>query len=109
MSLLCHRKKHISLVNFASRSVCVCSKHQNFSFLLRALKTYKVHNCTNSDKFVELYRDNQAQLDEILENIPDNEVVKFQQWKRVKLTNGKERQRVVEVNMSKTDFVRMMT
>ena len=103
------RPKHISLVNFASRSVCLCSKHQNFSFLLRALKTYKVHNCTNPDKFVELYRDNQAQLDEIPEKIPDNEVVKFQQWKRVKLTNGKERQRVVEVNMSKTDFVRMMT
>jgi len=37
------RPKHIALVNFASRSVCLCSKHQNFSFLLRALKSSRVN------------------------------------------------------------------
>ena len=103
------RPIHIALVNFASRSVCLCSKHQNFSFLLRALKSAKINSCTNPDKFVEIYKENQESLDEMLQKIPDGEIVRFQQWKRVKLANGKERQRVVEVNLDKIDFVQLMT
>lgn len=102
------RPKYVSLVNFTSRSVCLCSKHQNFCFLLRSLKCLNVTSCTNPDKFVELYQDSPAVLNEMLDKIPEGEEVKFQQWKRVKLQNGKEKQRVVEVKTSKADFVEMM-
>jgi len=73
------RPKHIALVNFASRSVCFCSKHQNFSFLLRALKSSRVNTCINPDKFVEIYKDSQSSLDKMLQKLPDDEMVKFQQ------------------------------
>lgn len=103
------RPKYISLVNFASRSVCLCSRHQNFCFLLRSLKTLSITACTNPDKFVEMYKDSPTLLRELLDKIPaNNSNVKFQQWRRVKLNNGKERQRVVEVEMSRTDFIEMM-
>jgi len=66
------RPKHISLVNFASRSVCLCSKHQNFCFLLRSMKSMNVTTCTSPDKFVEMYQGNQECLQELLQKVPEN-------------------------------------
>jgi len=84
------RPKYISLVNFASRSVCLCSKHQNFSFLLRSMKSLGITSCTNPDKFVDMYKDSTAHLDELLNKMQegDGDDIKFQQWKRVKEWKG---------------------
>lgn len=103
------RPKHIALVNFASRSICLCSKHQNFCFLLRTLKSLNVSSCTNPDQFVEKYKDDIGSLLTLLQKIPEGSEVRYQQWRRVKLNNGKERQRVVEVMKERDEFVKEMT
>ncbi|MEW8542104.1 MAG: hypothetical protein AB2693_01100 [Candidatus Thiodiazotropha sp.] len=53
------RPRYISLVNFASRSVCLCQKHQNCALKLRCLKQLKVTSCTSPDKFIEFFPDEQ--------------------------------------------------
>ncbi|WAR01023.1 hypothetical protein MAR_025395 [Mya arenaria] len=76
------RPNYICPVNFASQSVCLCSNHQNFCFLLRTLKALNVTTCGNPDKFVEMYLDSHSSLNELLNKISTNdEKVKFQQWK----------------------------
>lgn len=79
----------ISLVNFVSRSICLCAKHQNFSFKLRTLKAFAVSTVTSPDTFVDTYKDFEDKLEEMLAKIPDGNI-KFQQWKRVKIQNRKE-------------------
>lgn len=101
------RPPFICLVNFASRSVCLCSKHQNFGFKLRCLKNMKVSLCTSPDKFVDEFKDEPKRLEEMLMTIP-SERVKYQQWKRVKTDNGKERMRIIDVEVSKADFIELM-
>ncbi|WAR26588.1 hypothetical protein MAR_012292, partial [Mya arenaria] len=65
-------------------------------------KALNVTTCGNPDKFVEMFLDSPSSLNELLNKIPTNdENVKFQQWKRVKMKNGKERQRVVEVEKTR--------
>lgn len=97
------RPKELSLVNFASRSVCLCAKHQNMSFKLKSLKNMNVCTCTSPDAFVDIYKNSPEQLHEMLEKI-ENQKVKFQQWKRVKLQNGKERMRIIDVEIPKESF-----
>ena len=98
------RPKHITLVNFASRSICLCIKHQNFSFKLRTLKNLGLSNATSPDSFVTTYKDCKDQLKELLQTLSDG-IVKYQQWKRVKLQNGKERMRIVDTQLPKTEFI----
>lgn len=101
------RPKHISLVNFASRSICLCSKHQNFSFKLKTLKNMGISTVTSPDTFVDMYKDSNDKLEDLLQKAP-GEVVKYQQWKRVKLPNGKDRMRIVDIQLSKTEFITAM-
>ena len=98
LSTLCQlHPRHISLVNCASTSICLCAKHQNFSFKLRTLKTLAVSTGTSADTFGDTYKDSEDKLEKMLEKIPDENIT-FQQWKREKLQNGKERIRIVENN-----------
>jgi hypothetical protein len=102
------RPKHISPVNFASRSICLCIKHQNFSFKLRTLKNLGLSNVTSPDSFCDMYKDSKDKLEELLQTMPDA-AIKYQQWKRVKMPNGKERMRIIDTQLSKTEFVSKMT
>ena len=101
------RPKEITLVNFTSRSVCLCAKHQNMGFKLRSLKNLSVCNCTSPDSFVDMYKNIPEEFNELLTKLTQ-EKIKFQQWKRVKLQNGKERMRIVDVEVTKEEFVKTM-
>ena len=98
------RPKEVSLVNFTSRSVCLCSKHQNMGFKLRALKNMNVCTNTSPDSFVDMYKDVPSQFECVLSNITQSKV-KFQQWKKVKQPNGKERMRIVDIELPREEFV----
>ncbi|WAR29651.1 hypothetical protein MAR_003219 [Mya arenaria] len=50
------RPKEVTLVNFTSRSVCLCARHQNMGFKLKSLKNMNVCSCTSPDGFVEMYK-----------------------------------------------------
>lgn len=101
------RPNNVSLVNFASRSVCLCSKHQNFSYKLKALNNLGATTVTSPDAFVESYKHSAGSFDELLKKIPQGDV-KYFQWKRVKLQNNKERMRIVENNTPRDDFIATM-
>ncbi|WAR19905.1 hypothetical protein MAR_001743 [Mya arenaria] len=74
------RPKHITLVNYAARVTCLCTKHQNFALKLQCLKIYGVTTNTSPDSFSEN-----------LKSIVSEDNVHFKEWKRVKCEDGKQR------------------
>ncbi|WAR08577.1 hypothetical protein MAR_018535 [Mya arenaria] len=102
-----HRPKELTLVNFASRNICLCVKHQNISFKLRSLKNMSVTSSTSPDIFVDMNKSQPEELDKLLSAI-SQERVKYQQWKRVKMQSEKERMRIVDIEMACQEFVDTM-
>ncbi|CAC5395762.1 unnamed protein product [Mytilus coruscus] len=96
-----YRPKYISLVNYASRNTCLCQKHQDFALKLRCMKQMGVTTCTSPDQYVTMHRDNGIQED--LEKIT-LEKVNYKQWKKVKINDGKERMKIVDIELGKDDF-----
>ena len=102
LSTFCkYRPKHIKLVNFASRLSCLCQKHQNFALKLRCMRALGLDTSTSPDKFVEINRVNG--IDELLSGISDDKI-EFSEWKRVRCQDGKERMKIVKVEVSKDVF-----
>lgn len=103
-----YRKKPASIayVNFSTRSVCLCQKHQNFALKLKCLKNYKINSVTSPDKFMETFNTVDA-LCVILERI-DATTVRFQEWKRLKMKDEKMKMRVVDIELPKKEFIDVM-
>ncbi|WAR08590.1 hypothetical protein MAR_018548 [Mya arenaria] len=66
-----------------------------------------VTSCTSPDIFVDMYKSQPEELDKLLSAI-SQERVKYQQWKRVKMQSGKERMRIVDIEMACQEFVDTM-
>ncbi|VDI49578.1 Hypothetical predicted protein [Mytilus galloprovincialis] len=96
-----YRPKYICLVNYASRNTCLCQKHQDFALKLRCMKQMGGTTCTSPDQYVTMHRDNGIQED--LEKIT-LEKVNYKQWKKVKIIDGKERMKIVDIELGKDDF-----
>ena len=104
----CRKKpKEFAHVNFTSRSVCLCQKHQNFALKLRCLKGYNLISITSPDKFMEHYK-TESELKSMLAAFPHT-TLKYQEWKRKKMKDGKERMRVTDLELPKAEFIAMMT
>lgn len=95
------RPKHVSLVNFNSRSTCLCTKHQNFTLKLQSLKKLGVNSEISPDKFVGNAKP--EQMTEILSNISD-EKISYKEWKRVTCTDGKLRTKLIDCEKDKEEF-----
>jgi len=93
-------------VNFASRSVCLCQKHQNFALKLRCLKNYKVTTVTSPDKFVDT-NNTEQEMENVLNNIQET-TVRYQERGRVKMKDGKQKMRVVDLELPIEEFKTMM-
>lgn len=98
-----YRPKYITLVNYASRNTCLCQRHQDFALLLRCMKHHGAVNSTSPDNFVST---NQEGIEEDLEKIKEDNI-EYKQWKRVKLDNGKEKMRIVDVEKTKEKIRRI--
>ena len=80
------RPAYLRLVNFASRNVCLCSRHRNLALKLKALKSIKVTGLTNPDSFIKAH--DHEQISTLLRKIQDK-AVKYEIWKKVKVPNEK--------------------
>lgn len=69
-----------------------------------------ITTCTSPDAFVKLCEDSPDRLQSVLDKIPSTqERVKNQQWRRVEMSNGKERHRIVDEEKGPSDFIEFMT
>ena len=102
----CKNLQAISHVNVSSRSVCLCSKHQNFALKLRCLKNNKVTSVTSPDTFMDTYG-SEEELDHLINQIPAT-TIKYQEWRRMKMKDGNERMRVVDIELPKGEFIDVM-
>ena len=92
------RPKYLSFVNFAARVTCLCTKHQNFALKLKCLKSLNVNTVTSPDVFTE--KNGGTDIKEILSKI-NVEKVNFQEWKRIKGNDGKQRTKLINSEMNK--------
>jgi hypothetical protein len=77
-----YRPAHILTVSFALRRTCLCTKHQNMSLKLKALKQHTTLQHTNNvDTFFSKHTDNEIQ--NALNSIQETEI-KYSTWKKVK-------------------------
>ena len=71
---------HFKHANFDTRQSCLCTKHQNMSLKLKALKDLKIVTTTNPDTFVKNL--NEADIIQKIANLAC-EKISFQVWKNV--------------------------
>ena len=102
LSTFCRlRPKQISLVNFAARVTCLCTKHQNFALKLKCLKLLGVNSETSPDKFAEKF--GEKDVTAILAKIKQQDIT-YQEWKRMKCDDGKQRMKLKSTDRGKKDF-----
>ncbi|XP_071164971.1 uncharacterized protein [Mytilus edulis] len=96
------RPKHICLTKHLSRNKCLCQKHQNMALALKNMKTSGANVTINPDEFVRQLKD--KPLPEILSEIR-NENVRYEQWKKVEMADGKKRTKIVEREETRDSFI----
>ena len=94
------RPKHVTLVNYAARVICLCTKHQNVALKLKCLKRYGITSNTSPDSFSENFT---REFYEKLENTAV-EKVQYKRWKRVKCEDGKQRTKLLDMEQTKNEF-----
>ncbi|MES9879633.1 MAG: hypothetical protein ABW185_01985 [Sedimenticola sp.] len=93
------RPKYIQLTGHLTRSVCLCTKHQNFALKLQAMKQVGLVNTVNPDKFLK--DENSIDKDKLPEKVV------YTKWKRVTLENQKKKMKVVTEELERDDFCKL--
>ncbi|CAC5405224.1 unnamed protein product [Mytilus coruscus] len=97
------RPKNILLTSFIRRDTCLCTKYQNMSFTLKAVKRLGIDVSLNAEKEVE----KQQEIIQDMTNTEASDVV-FSQWKRVKVEEKgrtKMTMKVVDSTVDKSGFI----
>ena len=96
------RPKYIYKTAFTSRLSCLCTKHQNATLTVKALRKYGIEVPTNPEKVAQATPTNEVMTNTLPDNIP------LGQWTRVEVEErGRKKNvtRIVETVMSKEKFI----
>ena len=99
------RPKNVSLTRYITRNQCLCQKHQNMALSLKALKSAGVTVPLNPDEFVRKLEETDL-LDENKEKL--NQTIYHQQWKKVTMTDGKKRTKIVGSDVPNEEFQKLI-
>ncbi|WAR16405.1 hypothetical protein MAR_030999 [Mya arenaria] len=86
------RPNNILLTSFISRNTCQCVHHQNMALKIQSLRKLGIRIGQNLEHLIA----RQDELDNILENLPEN--VNFKTWKKVE-SEGKMRMKLKRVDL----------
>ena len=98
------RPRHLALANFVSRLSCLCQRHQNMALKLKSLKSLNITSTTNPDQFIQ--STTIEQIGSSMQALSGNDV-KYDQWKRVKLDDGKLKTKLVQETKTSEEFKEM--
>lgn len=98
------RPNYICLTKFISRNTCLCQKHQNMALALKNMKSVGVKVPTSPDEFARQLKESSINLNDIFLEI-SSENVKYEQWKKIEMPDGRKRTKIVEREITKEDFV----
>ena len=99
------RHKHICLTKHLSRNKCLCQKHQNMALALKNMKASGANVTINPDEFARQLKE--RSLPDILSEIRD-ENVKYEQWKKVEIADGKKRTKIVDREVTRDSFISIL-
>ena len=102
------RPSNYLLVNFTTRTACLCTRHQNMALKLKSLKLLKIVDTQNPDVFVKQNTD--AGVDAVIRKITETgeDKIVYDIWKKVKVQTGngvKEKMKLVREEENKDVFV----
>lgn len=92
------RPNNILTTSLLSRNTCLCTTHQNMALKLKCLKSLNIDISPNPE--VAKRTVTIAQLRESLTALSDDEIVEYEQWKRVDV-DGKKKMRIVKTSCQK--------
>ena len=96
------RPNYIRTTSFISRNCCLCTKHQNMTLCIQALKSMGVIVPLNPENFI----DDEKNMQIVKNNVPEK--IKFCQWKRVAVEHkGRKKMvmKIVDTELEKSDFL----
>ena len=73
------RQKHVLQIAFITRDTCLCTKHQNMSLTLKAIKSQDINTSVNGEQML----DNKQELWQDIKNKVTFDLIIVGQWKRV--------------------------
>ena len=95
------RCPHIKPVQFSSRNLCLCPRHQNMALKLKAMKSLGLPVVENPDEFIRRHTDDE--VDDLLSSLqPD--VIQFEEWARVE-SDGRKKTKLINVSLAKQEFI----
>lgn len=98
------RPNYICLTKFISRNTCLCQKHQNMALALKNMKSVGAKVPSSPDEFARQLKENNINVNEICSEI-NVEMVKYEQWKKVEMSDGKKRTKIIEKEITKEEFI----
>lgn len=98
------RPNYICLTKFISRNTCLCQKHQNMALALKNMKSVGAKVPSSPDKFARHLKENSINVNEICSEI-NVEMVKYEQWKKVEMPDGKKRTKIIEKEITKEELI----
>ena len=104
MSLSRIRPKHVLLMSFITRDSCLCTKHQNMSLTLKAVRRLDINTSVNREKMLEI---KEEVLKATQDTITFDDIV-VRQWKHVPIEcKGQKKMvmKIADMHMSKEEFV----
>ena len=94
--------KHVLLMSFITRDTCLCTKHQNMSLTLKAVKSQDINTSVNGEQML----DNKQDLLEDIKNKVTSDLFFVGQWKRVPIElKGlkKMAMKIIDIKMTKNE------
>ncbi|XP_060579551.1 uncharacterized protein LOC132736439 [Ruditapes philippinarum] len=99
------RPKHILLAKFISRNACQCLKHQNMAMKVAAMRKVGAKLSENPEKICN-HRNSVEELVDTIDS--DIKLIKYRQWKKVELENKMKKMMIVEIEVTREDFVTLI-
>lgn len=102
------RPKHVLLTSFITRDTCLCTKHQNMSLTLKAIKSQNVEVSVNGEKMLNT----KAELVEDVKTKISSDDILIGQWKRVPIeVKGQKKMvmKIIDNHMNKAEFITHVT
>ena len=105
-SAFCKMKpRHIILVKYTNRNICLCVYHQNFSLKLQSLKKKNIISNVDPDEYVRVFSNEETT--QHLSQLPTETDVTFSQWSRVQQEDGKKRMKLINETLPVPEFVNL--
>ena len=101
------RPNYIRTVNFATRSICLCIKHQNMAMAITSIRNEGILLSKNPEVAMRNLKSDED-IKAVLSELPEKETILFESWRKAvqpDKPDGPKKLRVADVRLSRQGFI----